>query len=98
MPASYDEPSAPRMIASGAGCAMLGGTLPPMKTSFKVFTVLALTGAFFTSARAADIDGKWRAEFESQIGQQKYVFELKADGEKLSGKASFERQNQKGET
>jgi len=64
-----------------------------MKAPFALVAALAFT---FT-ASAADIDGKWRAEFESQIGQQKYVFELKADGEKLTGKASYERQNQKGE-
>jgi hypothetical protein len=60
---------------------------------------IALVASFLiaVSAIAADIDGKWRAEFDSQIGQQKYIFELKADGEKLMGKASFERQNQKGE-
>ena len=68
-----------------------------MKTLLKfatlVLSVVALSGA----ARAADIDGKWSAEFDSQIGVQKYVFELKADGEKLTGKATFERQDQKGD-
>ena len=69
----------------------------PMKTLLRfatlVLSVVALSGA----ARAADIDGKWSAEFDSQIGVQKYVFELKADGEKLTGKATFERQDQKGD-
>lgn len=68
-----------------------------MKTRFKFLSALAFAPALFTSVSAADIDGKWRVEFESQIGQQKYVFELKADGEKLTGKAVFERQGQKGE-
>jgi hypothetical protein len=68
-----------------------------MKTFSKFPAALAFALAFFTSVRAADVDGKWRAEFESQIGQQKYVFELKAVGEKLTGKAVFERQGQKGE-
>lgn len=69
-----------------------------MKTSFKLIATLAFAFASLISARAADIDGKWRVEFESQIGTQKYVFELKAgpDG-KLTGKAVFERQEQKGE-
>jgi hypothetical protein len=62
-----------------------------MKTPLKIISALALAGALLTSARAAAIDGKWRAEFDSQIGQQKYVFELKADGEKLTGKASADR-------
>jgi hypothetical protein len=48
-------------------------------------------------ARAADVSGKWSAEFDTQVGPQKYVFELKADGAKVTGKASFERMGQKGE-
>jgi hypothetical protein len=68
-----------------------------MKIPTKLFSALALGLALFTTAWAAPVDGKWRAEFESQIGEQKYVFDLKADGDKLTGKASFERQGQKGE-
>lgn len=52
---------------------------------------------FSLTARAADVTGKWRAEFDSQIGPQKYTFDLKAEGEKLTGKAYFERMGQKGE-
>lgn len=48
-------------------------------------------------ARAGDVTGKWSAEFDTQVGPQKYTFELKADGAKLTGKASFERMGQKGE-
>jgi hypothetical protein len=36
---------------------------------------------------SADITGKWAAEFDSQVGVQKYVFELKAEGAALTGKA-----------
>ena len=46
---------------------------------------------------AAGVDGKWKTEFDTQIGVQKYVFTFKVEGEKLSGKASFERMDQKGE-
>ena len=62
-------------------------------------TLLLPTVAFVFSltARAADVTGKWRAEFDSQIGPQKYTFDLKAEGEKLTGKAYFERMGQKGE-
>jgi opacity protein-like surface antigen len=48
-------------------------------------------------ALAADVTGKWTAEFDTQVGQQKYLFELKAEGGKVTGKASFERMGQKGE-
>ena len=69
-----------------------------MKTSLKLLAALAFALASLTSARAADIDGKWRAEFESQIGKQTYVFDLKAGADgKLTGKAAFERMEQKGE-
>ena len=56
---------------------------------------VALT--FALSALAADVTGRWRAEFDSQIGVQKYTFELKVTGDKLTGKAYFERMGQKGE-
>jgi hypothetical protein len=62
-----------------------------MKTPLRIIVSIISAIALTALARAADIDGKWRAEFESQIGQQKYVFELKADGEKLTGKASADR-------
>ncbi|MEO5961367.1 MAG: hypothetical protein ABIZ49_07440 [Opitutaceae bacterium] len=69
-----------------------------MKTSLKFLSALALVLSFVSSVSAAEIDGKWRTEFDSQIGQQKYVFDLKADGEKLTGKATREAQDQKVET
>jgi hypothetical protein len=62
-----------------------------MNTPRRLLSAITIAFALVTSARAADIDGKWRAEFDSQIGQQKYVFELKADGEKLTGKAIADR-------
>jgi hypothetical protein len=36
---------------------------------------------------AADITGKWTAEFDSQVGVQKYTFEFKVEGTKLTGRA-----------
>lgn len=68
-----------------------------MKNSNRFVVALSLAVALLSFVRAAEIDGKWKAEFDSQIGQQKYVFDLKADGDKLTGKAIFERQEQKGE-
>ncbi len=46
---------------------------------------------------AADVAGKWTAEFDTQVGLQKYIYDLKVEGEKVTGKASFERMGQKGE-
>jgi hypothetical protein len=56
---------------------------------------VVLLGAL--GALAADVTGKWTAEFDTQVGPQKYVFDLKAEGGKVTGKASFERMGQKGE-
>jgi hypothetical protein len=48
-------------------------------------------------ATAGDVDGKWKAEFDSPVGVQKYLFDLKADGETVTGKAHFERMGQEGD-
>ncbi len=45
-------------------------------------------------ALAADFNGKWTAEFDTQIGVQKYTYEFHVDGAKLTGKAI----NEHGET
>ena len=50
--------------------------------------------AFALSAFAADVTGKWSAEFTTQRGQQKYTFDLKADGATLTGKATSPRGTQ----
>jgi hypothetical protein len=60
------------------------------RTLFLIFTLTAF-------AFAADLSGKWNAEFTTPVGGlQKYSFEFKVDGEKLTGKAHFERLGQKG--
>ncbi len=43
------------------------------------------------AAGPVSIDGKWRAEFDTQIGKQKYLFTLaSADAGKVTGKANAE--------
>ena len=37
---------------------------------------------------AAEATGKWKAEFDTQIGQQSYTYEFKAAGKELTGKAT----------
>ncbi len=49
--------------------------------------LLVLTSALALSAFASDVTGKWKAKFDTQIGEQNYTYEFKADGEKLTGKA-----------
>jgi hypothetical protein len=59
-----------------------------------LFVIFTLT----VCALAADLTGKWTAKFSTPVGgAQKYTFEFKVDGEKLTGKAYFERLGQKGE-
>ena len=41
---------------------------------------------------AAEISGKWKAVFDTQVGKQSYVYELKADGDKVTGKATAKRE------
>lgn len=50
-----------------------------------IFAVLVVMG--LACLYAADISGKWTAEFDSQVGPQKYVFEFKVEGTTLTGKA-----------
>jgi hypothetical protein len=67
-----------------------------MKTS-RLFLTTLLCLAGLGVARAAELAGKWTAEFDTQIGVQKYVYEFKADGDKLTGKATYENSMGKGE-
>jgi len=50
-----------------------------------ILAVLILVG--MVCVYAADITGKWTTEFDSQVGVQKYVFEFKVEGTKLTGTA-----------
>jgi alpha-L-fucosidase len=69
-----------------------------MKPRISLVAAILTASAALSSANVAGIDGKWAAEFDTQVGVQKYVFEFKAEGEKLTGKASWERVGEKGET
>jgi hypothetical protein len=50
-----------------------------------ILAVLIIAG--IVSLFAADITGKWTAQFDSQVGVQKYTFEFKMEGTKLTGTA-----------
>ncbi|MGA2327393.1 MAG: hypothetical protein ABSH05_14005 [Bryobacteraceae bacterium] len=55
----------------------------------KLFWALALVGVLALSAFAADVSGKWKAEFETPNGQTRTSnLTLKADGETLTGTIS----------
>jgi hypothetical protein len=57
------------------------------KALFLLGLILAVTGI----ARAADsgLVGKWKAEFDTQIGLQKYTYVFAVEDGKLTGKATF---------
>lgn len=59
------------------------------------FVLLALAGS--SLLRAADLVGKWTTEFDTQIGIQKYVYEFKVSGDRLVGRATFQRSLGNGE-
>src|SRR5690242_795225 len=65
-----------------------------MKKQLFLFVLLA---APFIGV-AADLSGTWKSEFDSQIGRQKYTYTLKQEGDKLTGKANSEVNEQKRET
>jgi enterochelin esterase-like enzyme len=58
--------------------------------------LLGLTA--FTSTFAADVSGKWQAEFDSPVGKQKYVYTLQVSEGKLTGQAVGEFANEKHDT
>ena len=51
--------------------------------------------AVLANAFAADVGGKWTAEFDSPIGRQSYVYQFKVDGTTLTGTAT---QSKRGST
>jgi len=69
-----------------------------MKPNAKLFVLTTLVAAMAGAAHAAEVAGKWKSEFTSPIGQLKYIYDLKADGDKLTGKAIRELEGQKTET
>lgn len=68
-----------------------------MKSCHQIFMLAACALVLLVPARAAELAGKWQAVIDTQIGTQKYTYEFKAADGKLTGKATFEREDQKGE-
>src|SRR5262245_25972279 len=65
-----------------------------MKNSIQTLTLLSLALALVVPAWGADESfvGKWKAEFVTGVGKQRYTFEFKLENGKLAGKAIGERQ------
>ena len=52
----------------------------------RLFALGILTVAFLAIAYAAGATGKWTATFNTQVGEQKYTWDLTAAGSRLTGK------------
>src|SRR5512140_3126645 len=50
-----------------------------------------------TATPASEISGQWHAEFDTQIGQQKYLFTFQVDGGNVVAKATAEARGEKRE-
>ena len=68
-----------------------------MMTYRKQMVLAVFVLALLSPAYAADVAGNWKAEFDTQIGIQKYIYEFKVAGATVTGKATFEREQAKGE-
>jgi hypothetical protein len=65
-----------------------------MKTYSKTVAVAAIALALVGTVRAEEsVAGKWTAQFDSQVGVQKYTYEFKVDGTNLTGRAFGIRDN-----
>jgi enterochelin esterase-like enzyme len=63
----------------------------------KALITLVAIAVLSIAARAADVTGTWKVEFDTQRGLQKYTFTLKQEGAAVTGKASVEMTDQKRE-
>jgi hypothetical protein len=64
-----------------------------MKIKVKTIGLAAFALAFVGTASAQDnVTGKWKGQFDSQVGLQKYTYEFKVDGTNLTGNATAERE------
>ena len=64
-----------------------------MKTCLQKLTIVACALAFAGTVRAGEtVAGTWKAQFDSQIGVQKYTYVFKVDGTNVTGTATGERE------
>ena len=70
-----------------------------MKSTLPLIAVASILSSQFGLAQThANLTGNWKAEFDTQIGLQKYTFTLKQDGTNVTGKANSEINGEKHET
>jgi enterochelin esterase-like enzyme len=59
--------------------------------------IVSLVLVWPAAGRAADVTGTWKAQFDTQIGVQKYTFTFQQQGDKVTGKAAAEIEGEKHE-
>lgn len=74
-------------VLAVAGASFSAGMAHPMKTPLLLPFLFLAT---LLCARAADLVGKWTAEFDTAIGLQKYVYEFRLTGDQLTGQATYD--------
>ena len=62
----------------------------------RILGILALALATALPAAAADLLGRWTAEFDSPIGMQKYIYEFTKSGDAFTGQATYDHSMGKG--
>jgi hypothetical protein len=55
-------------------------------TVCKLFALVCLALVCVATGKAAGASGKWTATFNTQVGEQKYTWDLTVAGSKLTGK------------
>lgn len=63
----------------------------------RLLLTLALALGSSALALAADLAGRWTSKFDSQIGEQNYVYVFAHEGDHLVGTATYEHSMGKGE-
>jgi hypothetical protein len=53
----------------------------------KVLTLAVLISGLAISVWAAPIDGSWKSDFPSPVGDMHYIYTFKTDGDKVTGTA-----------
>jgi hypothetical protein len=62
----------------------------------RLLGVFAMLLATALPAAAADLIGRWTADFDTPIGSQKYVYVFKKSGDAFTGEATYEHSMGKG--
>ncbi len=63
----------------------------------RCLSLLVLGLVVVTPVGATDVTGAWTAEFDTQVGIQKYTYTLKQDGDRVTGKANSDIAGEKRE-